>query len=604
MSDTIGTVPTKRHQWKRLADAMYWSRHRLEPFRKHRYKAIEQLVGFHYSDDGAKTTVPVNLVEMALNIFVRHLAPPEMRTLITTQYRGLKPMASDFELGTNHLIQEIQLGKTLRRIAQEAMLSTWGMAKIGLERVHQVEVRGFYHDVGQPFVDLVDLDDWVHDMSSKVWEQVGYAGNQYDLPLEVAREVDAWDKSVREGLQSNYQTAYNEQGDPKAETISRGNEGHEREFKDYTTVWDIWLPLENKLITLPADDDGGLRLEAKPLRVIDWDGPEGGPYRYLHFNDVPSNIMPLAPAAQWMDLHMLINVVWRKLGRQAERQKDVLVVPPASGDDAQRLQRSSDGEYIRQDVPNSVNEFKYGGPDQQNLAFSIMVKDLFVYMGGNLDALGGLGPQSETLGQDQLLSASASKRVADMQQRMLEFTTEIVRDLAWYLWTDPLIDLTLVKRIPGVDLDIPTSFTAEQREGDFLDYNIQIDPYSMQHQTPQTQLQTLVQMFREFVMPAAPLMAEQGIQIDWEMFLRTMAKYTNMTELEDMILFLESEQSGYNANGQGPVIPRPAQTVRRHERVNIPGASRHGKDAALIQTLLGGGQPDSAASISRPTSAR
>ena len=69
------------------------------------------------------------------------------------------------------------------------------------------------------------------------------------------------------------------------------------------------------------------------------------------------------------------------------------------------------------DDPQSINTFKFGGIDQQNLAFLLQVKNLFNYYGGNIDTLGGLGPQSSTVGQDRLISESASRRLADTRKR-------------------------------------------------------------------------------------------------------------------------------------------------------------------------------------------
>lgn len=38
---------------------------------------------------------------------------------------------------------------------------------------------------------------------------------------------------------------------------------------------------------------------------------------------------------------------------------------------------------------------------------------------------------------------------------------------------------------------------------------------------------------------------------------------------------------------------QPLQTTRRYERVSRPGATRRGAEAALTQTLLGGGAQES-----------
>ena len=67
------------------------------------------------------------------------------------------------------------------------------------------------------------------------------------------------------------------------------------------------------------------------------------------------------------------------------------------------------------DDPQNVNTYKFGGIDDKNLAFLLQVKTLFNYYGGNIDSLGGLGPQTGTVGQDKLIAESASRRLADFR---------------------------------------------------------------------------------------------------------------------------------------------------------------------------------------------
>ena len=53
--------------------------------------------------------------------------------------------------------------------------------------------------------------------------------------------------------------------------------------------------------------------------------------------------------------------------------------------------------------------------------------------------------------------------------------------------------------------------------------------------------------------------------------------------------------------GQGDGPGKPPVTTRRYERINRPGATRQGKDAAMISTLLGARvQPKETAGAMRP----
>ncbi len=586
---------------RQLRKAMDYSRRRLRPFRRHQYEALRQLVGAHYSDDGTTDRVPVNLIELAANIYTAQLASRSPRALVTTPHMQLKASALDLELALNHLSEEINLEDTLRKVSRNSLFSI-GIVKIGLTAKAEVEVDGFLHDPGQPFVDVVDLDDWVHDMAARSWEECDFMGNKYRLPLEYVRDSPLFDEAERKKIGPTSKAVYSthsEGGDERAESLSKTRGTDPDEFRQHVELWDIWLPKENLIVTIPAEGEGGA-----VLRTVEWDGPEEGPYIILTYNDVPGNVMPMPPVASWMDLHQLGNVAYRKLGRQVERQKTILGVAGPATEDGSRIIRANDGDTIRLDNPGLASEFHFGGADQASMAFTIDLFNRFSYFAGNLDSLGGLGSQAETLGQEEIIKQSSSQRMQDMQGRMIRFTQKIIKGLAWYLWTDPLIEIPLVKRIPEYDIEVPITWSAEQREGDFLDYNFSIQPYSLQRQTPGGQLQAIQQIFTQFLIPLAPMMESQNMAINFEGFLRVVSRYMNMPELEEFVTFLgePSGQQPVGGGGGGEMRQSPV-TSRNYTRQNIPGASQQGADQAMVAQLLGGAgaaQPAMGATITRP----
>jgi len=578
----------------KLRESINNSRRDLQAFRCSRADTIRQYVGNHYSDSGASDRVPVNFLELAINIYTQQLAARIPQVLVTTDIKELKPMAYTFELALNQLCKKINLGDTLREAVIDALFSV-GIVRIGLERKAQVNIEGYDKDVGQPFCEVVSLDDWVHDTTAVRLPQCQFMGHRYRLPLEMVKESPAFKNTA--GLEASQKSGINEQGDTKVESLSHGAKAGVEEYKERIDLWDIWLPFENKLITITAEDN-----DERVIREVDWDGPDDGPYKILSFGIVPGNIMPLAPSALWMDLHQLANEMFRKLGRQTGRQKTILGVQAGNQQDGERIKNANDGEIIPMDNPDKAKEYRFGGIDQPSLAFLLQVKDLFVYLGGNLDSLGGLAPMADTLGQDQLLAQNASKRVIDMQDRVIYFTKEIVRALGYYLWHDPLIQLPLYKRVTGMEqIAVATNFNMDYQQGLFYEYNIDIEPYSMQHQSPQMKLQTITQVFQQFIAPFAPMMAEQGIGINFEALMKIIGKYSNVNELNEILEF--AGPSIYDRPAVGSP-PQKAGGTTRHisERVNRPGATRHGKDMAMAQALLGAApQQDEMAAIGRPT---
>ncbi|MBE7558239.1 hypothetical protein HS125_04565 [bacterium] len=561
----------------RLRLAIDYSRRKLEPFRQRRMAALRQFVGSHYSDDGSSVPEPVNLLELATGVYVRQLVAKNPRVLIQTSYRGLKPRARLFELAANHMIEEIRLDETLRRVLMEAIFSV-GIVKVGENISGAVEIGGYLHDVGQPYCDVVALDDFVVDLNARTWEEVAFIGNRYRMPLEDARSCGLFDPDVVKQLSATPRSAYNEFGDERAESLSVGTDSDPEEYCDYVELLDLWLPRENLFMTLAWDQEN-----LRPLRVGPWQGPEWGPYLILSFCDVPGNLMPLPPVAVWMELHNVANAIYRKLVRQAERQKDITAAAPGSENDARP---SSGAGRRRRRGPHQdrIKPVSYGGADVGTLQFGMHLRDLFVYHAGNLDLLGGLSPQSETLGQDQLLAENASLRLADMTDRVYRFVRQVMRSLCWYLWYDPLIEIPFTFRVAGLGIEVPMAFDATAREGDFLDYNIDIEPYSMQHESPGRRLSKVMEVVNGVIAPFAPFMAEQGIAPDFEGILRIIARYANMPELEELVQIQAPRQPEPGMIRPQPVV-KPAVTTRRYERVSRAGATRGARDYLAMQNL-------------------
>jgi hypothetical protein len=569
----------------KLGQVIEWSRKRLEPFRVNRLSFLREYVGAHYAWEGERERVPLNMMQLAASIYTERLASRSPRVLVTTHKQQLKPSALELETGVSYLVEKIRLRKTLRSAVKEGLFGL-GVVKIGITGIPG----GFEHDAGQPYVDIVDLDDWVHDMDARTFEEAQFMGNRYWANIDDIRDNPEFDKDARESVKPALQTQSNEQGDLKAQVLSQGQANSAFEnFYPKAELWDLWLPKEKIVVTVCADNLSAVNTASKVLRVVEWEGPEHGPYHILSYDQVPNNAMPVPPAAHWMDLHTAINVMARKLIRQGERQKTVTGYQRNSADDAARVKDAADGEVIAMDNPDGVKEFKSGGIDQANAAFVTTLKQFFTYLAGNLDMLGGLSPQSATVGQDRLLSENASQKITDMQDSTINFTSGVVRDLAWWLMTDPTIDIPLTKRITG-GMSIPFQLTQEQIEGDFLDYNFEVEPFSMTRKTPSERIQAIQQVFQNFLSPMMPMMQQQGTEIDVQALMQILGRYADMPELNDFIKY-SAPSSGPSQQSPALGAPPPPKmapnTTRTHYRVNVPGGTAGGQDAAMIAHYMG-----------------
>ena len=151
--------------------------------------------------------------------------------------------------------------------------------------------------------------------------------------------------------------------------------------------------------------------------------------------------------------------------------------------------------------------------------------------------------------------------------------------------------------MPEANLEIPTTFNAEAREGDLLDYNLKVVPYSMQFQPPGERLRTLQEIWTTMIVPMLPMLQEQGTTIDLEKLLRIVGKYSRLDELNEIIRFQQpSQREQRGPTGGGGERPRQAPVTRRENvRINKSSRTQRGTDAAFAQLLMGGGVQNSEA---------
>ena len=578
----MGTI---RVNFEHLRTAVDWSIRQFETPRNKRIEAIRQYVGNHYADGGSDKVVPTNFLELAVTIYMQQLAAQAPRAMVTARTPSLKPYAYSTEIAINQIPEEIGLADTLRRAVVEALFA-FGVVKVGMAHAG-VSILG--HDQGQPFADLVSIDSYFCDMAAKTRASMQFEGDDYWIPIEDARSIYG---NEAKDLDPDKHTVTGQDGAERAESIST-DEGADL-YREKVWLRDVWLPRTHQLVTYAVQS-------ARVLRVVDWDGPEGGPYKMLGFSDVPGNLLPLPPVALWRDLHELANSLFRKLGRQADAKKTVAAFQGGNNEDVEALKRASDGDGIRYNG-QKPEQITVGGIDAPTLAFYIQCKDLFAYFGGNIDALGGLAPMSETIGQDEMMRQGAGARMDFMRARMTAFTRDIFKALAWYEWTDPVRERVIEKPVKGTGITVRNKWSEETREGDWLDYNFDIDVYSMQADTPSAKLQKIGMALERYVFPAIPLLQQQGGQIDFKELMALIARLGNIPELTDLVKFGEPppEQPMQGNPNPAKEVGMPAHTTRTYERVNRPGASRHGKDDVMSRVLMGAGvQASEGASLMR-----
>lgn len=588
-----------------LCQAIQQSRLTLRRPREERTYAVRQYVGKHYSEEAARQMVPVNLLGLYVSIMSRSLVAKNPRVMLSTFEREMKPVVSAMESWANEEIENIQLANTLERAVVDALFNI-GIVKVGLATPADAALLNWDLRAGQPFAERVDLDDFVYDIHARDFSEAGYLGHRVRLPLQALK---SWLKSKKQlqDLAGQEDEFFNHEGDERVSMIGRGYYSNREEYEAMVDVWEIYLPRHKLVLTLLDQHLSGPNEQgdASPLHVQRWLGPPHGPYHILGFGIVPGNCMPKAPVMDLIDLHEAVNQCYRKVFRTVGRLKEVTAYRDGADRDGKAALEASDGDAIAVTDPQNLVQIVFSGTTLQTLLLvAPHLRDLFNWLAGNIEAMAGLSPQAKTLGQDELLQAGASKTMQDMQDRCLGLATSVIKSLCWYWHHDPFKVMHSEYQIQGLPgMGIKRSVAPKQRrQGRFEDLKVLVDPYSMQHQTPQTRMAQINQVVTQVIIPMMQLLVQSGHSFDVQAYLQKLSKYMSMPDLADIITIQEPPQpdGGSGPAGGSEMGPQPAQTERKYTRENVASRTRQGDDLNLMNAVRGVNPGGAAETANRP----
>jgi hypothetical protein len=126
-------------------------------------------------------------------------------------------------------------------------------------------------------------------------------------------------------------------------------------------------------------------------------------------------------------------------------------------------------------------------------------------------------------------------------------------DLAWYIYSDPTGTRKLVKRLEGTDWEVPVEWGPERRTQDFFLFEFEVDPFSVQAQSPSQRLKMIMDLIPRAtqIAQAKMLLSQVGDELDTEAMWRLITRYTGFTELSELI----------RSSGE-PITAAPGRTDR------------------------------------------
>lgn len=569
----------------RLLKAIKSSRDSLEPFRRVRKELIKDYVGSWYAETGATNKTLVNLINQTARIYTVALAANNPQVLVSTPKTETLAFARRFEVNLNKLISDMSLEKTFRSIVMDAFFCI-GCGVVMMRdtdtRFHGIleSEEDVWLDPGEPWFNRVSLDDLILDMPAKELSKMRYCGHRYRADYEKVMDEPGYSKKVRDKLAPTNRSHHDSTGAAR-DIASDWGSSEDDDLKDMVWLMDVWIAENNSIVTMACDQD------LPPLIEREWIGSQSGPYKFLSLGDTPDNVIPTSPAINLKGMHDLQNRLHRRMEDDSDAHRVVNVYPPNMSDDAERLRTAERNSWQRGTSPEQIKQFEMGGVDQRDMALATFLQSEYDRFAGNLQAMGGLGAQASTVGQEEIISGNVSRNVADMRMAVVGFASDCILDLGRLMWEDQTLELQTSIPVENSGIQVSSDWTPDYRQGKFEDYEFKVEPYSMVFKTPEQHLQELFQVLRELA-PLWPMFQASGATLDAAAIIDEVARLKNRPEFKRFITFSEPMGGIGGLGGDENTIRQAANTTRTNIRKSIPtSGTAENRSNSLIQSLMG-----------------
>jgi len=491
-----------------------------------------------------------------------------------------------YENAIDQYSKTLFLGKVLQRCVRNAFYM------IGIAKVHMAEGAAImiesdeWMDPGRPFVEDRSFHHMSYDSSATDFRLCSFISDRYMARLSDVLENKEFKGSTRRQIHLMSQGNEEAQKEEWGRTIGGSEEG---QWYDRLYLADVFCNKDGVIYTYPVDAQYNFLTE-DPLIDIEWDGDETGPYKWLNFGPIPDKSTPSAPAQNLLLLHNLINTLYRKLRDQADRQKNVTVGRKGQEDDNAAMAGAEDGDHLSLNEPEGIETITIDGPNQSNFAFALNAMQQFSKQAGNLEQQLGLGSSADTYGQEQMIGAGVSRMEASYQARFTEFTQDIVKQLGKLLFNDNVTEVPMMGKVTGTDYQFDDKWQGAMqegsREGEDIDYDVDIVPHSQEYRSPRQRLQDIDETW-DRMMAVAPMVLQSGKIPNVDGYLKLRARYTGVPELET--LFLDNQTPPEEEGGQPPSSPNGGEYTHKSQ----PSGQSNGSENEAIGQMMASSQNSS-----------
>lgn len=537
-----------------LQNAAFRGVDRLRNFRSARLMFIRNYTGPNYDrEKGTLGQESLNLIFNAVRTLVPNIVMTHPKHTVRSRFLASREYADLLGLALSDHDRKIDISSIYRRVMVDAIFML-GILKTGLAESDSVMAVDETNrvDTGTIYTECTDFDNLVVDpeCTEHLFRDARFIGDKVCVPRERLLQSGLYKNDLIERLPSVDYTS----GEPSVANISRSGRMSDDYLEEEVEIVELWVPQAKALVTIPGNKN--TRFDDY-IRVDDYYGPNEGPYTFLALTPpVPGNPLPVSMVGVWNDLHIQANRMAFKIMDQAERQKDVITYKPQSADDVVELRDAGDGDTIAVENPEDINVVSFGGQRQSNEGHLAQLQNWFNMMAANPQGIGGQDLKASSATEANILQNNASIGLEDMKDMVYRMGASEARKRAWYLHSDPFIQLPLIRRkqvpptyeqssMSGIPLmATPPSIQEEQvvltpeaRSGDFLDFTFEFIPESMGRMDSKKQLEVAMD-FAVRVVPAAATTAQafamMGIPFSVKAYILRMAKLAGIEWFDEV----------------------------------------------------------------------
>lgn len=539
--------PYDEKTYARLRKAIDHNYNKLKSFRNVRKINIDAAKGHYYDTDEADPTIrrdPVNMMDQFVQVLERSFVQSIPKVRVSN--RKNPQSAAVFQEVLNRKIVEMDLVNTLRRSVKEAVLGYMGIAYCGIGPSET-------DPAGESFCDAVSLPEFVIDLAHDEFDQADIVGHRFSRRIIDLIDDPRYDQEMVQQLKGRTSSS-----SILNDSESKNRFDDEGSIFDWVDLWQIQIKPANLVVIISEETS-----VSKPLRTEFYDGPDFGPYVFLSFDRVLDEMMPNSRGAMVLDLHSFVNDLYFRIMQKENMAADYYTYEAGSEDDARRMSEARDGDYIHVENNNAVVRRTNPGTNPQALATAIHSMSLFDQSTGNIRKVGGVSSSADTATEARIDSANTSRLIRDMQLQVIQFTKRILQNIAWLEWTHPTRRENIEIKIGENGLAIESPWSPEVRSGDFIEFELEIVPDSMEHRSSRQQLQELMQMIQGVVIPTMQMPSDRPVTINAPALIKKVAELANLPELFEVANFAQDDnfQSQPQPQVSGSSLRIPAEAT-------------------------------------------